>query len=508
MPIVQSGGALRAVNAAMPTSAAFGSMSGGLITTTASQLADYRMIYATQPNVRTCVDFLGRNVAQLGLHVFRRVSDTDRQRLADHDLARWFTTPTGTTCRYRLFEDLICDLGIYFSAYWLKVPYTDGDGRAGLGFLRLPPEEVEVQGTLLPTAYFWTRNGRRKEFRPDQVVHFRGFNPLNPLIGLSPLETLRRILSEEAAASAHRTMYWLNSARHEGVIEQSKEAPNWNPTQLNEFRNQWQEFAGGGAKVGQTAILPKGMTYKGSSWSAKDSEYVLGRKLTREECAAAYHIPQPFVGILDHATFSNIKEQHKSLYQDTLGPWLEWIEEEIEAQVLPESTDTAAVYVEFNIADKLKGSFEEQAGALSTLVGRPVMTANEARARLNLPSIDTEDASTLAKQQGGPAAAPLLPPDDTTATDNDATTVVANQIIEAAWQRQRAKLARLPVDARIAGFDHGRWTRELAADLAPLYGFPRAHALATRINDDTYARLVQGADNPFTDRAVDLAEAA
>jgi hypothetical protein len=45
---------------------------------------DYATIYRMQPNVRTCVDFLGRNLAQLGLHVFKRISDTDRERLTDH----------------------------------------------------------------------------------------------------------------------------------------------------------------------------------------------------------------------------------------------------------------------------------------------------------------------------------------------------------------------------------------------------------------------------------------
>ena len=41
----------------------------------------YAQLYTQQPNVRVCVDFLARNIAQLGLHVFRRVSDTDRERL-------------------------------------------------------------------------------------------------------------------------------------------------------------------------------------------------------------------------------------------------------------------------------------------------------------------------------------------------------------------------------------------------------------------------------------------
>ena len=119
------------------------------------------------------------------------------------------------------------------------------------------------------------------------------------------------------------------------------------------------------------------------------------------------------VGILEHATFSNIKEQHKQLYADCLGPWLEMVSEEIERRLLPEARDTTDVYGEFNIAEKLKGSFEEQATALRLLVGRPVMTANEGRARLNLPSIkDDPTADQLAAQQGGPSTRGRRRPDD------------------------------------------------------------------------------------------------
>lgn len=33
------------------------------------------------------VSFMGRNIAKLGLHLFERKGDTDRQRLTDHPLA-------------------------------------------------------------------------------------------------------------------------------------------------------------------------------------------------------------------------------------------------------------------------------------------------------------------------------------------------------------------------------------------------------------------------------------
>jgi hypothetical protein len=150
------------------------------------------------------------------------------------------------------------------------------------------------------------------------------------------------------------------------------------------------------------------MTWKPGTFNAQESEYLAGRKLTREECARAYHIPLPMVGILDNATFSNIREQHRNLYQDSLGPWLAMIEQDIMLQLLPEFDDTQGVYVEFNIAEKLQGSFEEQTKELQSAVGRPWMTADEARARMNLPSMggDAEQLVTPLNVLVGGQASP------------------------------------------------------------------------------------------------------
>jgi HK97 family phage portal protein len=481
--IVSSGGAIRT----LPYAAAPAGASPP--TSYLSYPSAYASLYSTQPAVRTVVDFLARNVAQLGIHIFRRVSDTDRERLANHQLAQILTNPNPSTTRYRLMETLLQDLGIYFNAYWLKVR-TDP-----LQLVRLPPEQIAVEGTLLPLRYWWTPpSGSPVPFAPTEIVAFRGYDPCDPLRGLSPLETLRRVLAEEVAAAEYRQQYWLNSARVEAVITRPSTSPKWNDDQRRNFVESWRNNYGGPLNTGKTPLLEDGMDLKSISHSARDSEYLGARKLAREEVAAAYHVPLPMVGILDHATFSNIKEQHKQLYQDALGPWLEMIVEEFERQLLPECRDAADVYVEFNLADKLKGSFEEQAAALDSLVGRPVMTPNEGRARLNLPALAGGDElgiqpGTGAANRAGaapvltPRRRPLPPPD----YEDDETA----RAVETFWARQSSRIMKQHPTARAAHFDLARWNAELAADLRRA-GHPAPEELAATINTETLARLETG----------------
>ncbi|MFD5676120.1 phage portal protein [Streptomyces sp. NPDC127040] len=348
---------------------------------------EYGHLYRRQPQIRTVVSFLARNIAQLGLHSYRRVSDTDRERLTDHPLPRIFAAPGAKLTRYRLIERLVCDYAIYDVAFWVKVRMDTGEL---LGVIPVPPSRMEIKGDnwLEPEKFVVHGSKGELELNPDQVVHFHGYDPEDLRQGSSPIESLRSLLAEEFEATRSREQMWRNGGRMSGVLTRPADAPKWDPTSRARFGESWRAFTAGGGQAGGTPILEDGMQYEQLALDPSKAQYIEARKLTREEVAAAYHIPLPMVGILDHATFSNIKEQHQQLYQDTLGPWLTMIQEEIGLQLIPDLPDSDDVYVEFNLQEKLRGSFEEQASMLQTAVGAPWLLRNEARARMNLPAID------------------------------------------------------------------------------------------------------------------------
>lgn len=350
---------------------------------------DYASIWRSQPSVRTVVTFLARNIASLGLHLYRRVSDTDRERQTDHPFAQLLSRPNPNTTRYRLIDALVHDLGIYDEAFWLKMR-DRGEPQA---LVRIPPTKIKPadENWLQVGKYVVEGNRGKVEVPADAVVHFRGYNPDDPRVGHSPLESLRRILVEEYEAGRMREQTLRNGARMSGYIKRPPGA-SWSKEAKQNFRAQWHaQYAGSGPQAGGTPILEDGMEFVPAAMTAEQLQYIESRKLTREEVASAYFIPPPMVGILEHATFSNISEQHKMLYQDTLGPWLTMIVEELALQLLPEFDTTGDMYLEFNLSEKLRGSFEEQAQQLQASVGAPWLSRNEARARMNLPAVDNGD---------------------------------------------------------------------------------------------------------------------
>jgi HK97 family phage portal protein len=345
----------------------------------------YSSIYRSQSAVYTVVEFLAWQVSQIGLKVYRRTSDTDREHLQDSEITRIIGSPAPGLTYERFLHRTVADIGVFGNAYWLK--QQRGTQRL---LVPLPPLAVTpVGGNILAAAsYRVTFQQTQSEFPAEEVVHFRRYNPDDPRIGVSPLEPLRRILAEEAAAGAHREGFWRNFARMEGVLTVPTKLSDDAATRL---RESWQSKQAGSENAGKTAILEEGMDFRAISVSPKDAEFIAGRKLTLETVARAYNIPLTVLGLTETSTFASAREFHQALYQDTLGPWLRMLEGEIQMAVVPWFTSDPDIYVEFNLAEKLRGSFEEQADAVRAYGGVPIMSVNELRALFNLPRI--EDAN-------------------------------------------------------------------------------------------------------------------
>lgn len=444
--------------------------------------ADYATIWRTHGSVRTVTTFLARNIASLGVQVFDRVADQNRSRITDHPLAAMLGKPAPHTTAYTFWNALVHDVAIYDRYLAIK-------GKNGSLF-RVPPHLWEpVKGHWLYPEQFKVRgsNGDHIFDAPD-TFHILGYSPAGQFGGTSSLESLRLMLAEEHEAGLMRQQVWRNGARSLGYIK--RPSGDWSQDAQERFTKGWQaQFTRDGTTPFGTPILADGMEWVNASQSAKDLQYIEARKLTREEVAAAYFIPPPMVGLLDHATFSNIKEQHKSLYQDTLGPWLEQLTQELEMQIVPDlQRNGERLYVEFNLEAKLRGSFEEQASQLQSSVGAPWMTPNEARAYNNLAAVEGGDSLVVPLNvvQGGQAsprdsgsqkhsAHPVLPASksgakaasDTTSDEapQDADADALASLFKEFFAEQRTAVSKAWRSKSPTWWDGDGWDAELASRL-------------------------------------------
>lgn len=435
-------------------------------------------LFKTQPHLRTVITFLARNVAQVGLKEFERVSDTDRQRVTDDVLINLLKQPNGTMTGYELMRQLVADLALYDNAYWvvMQTPDRDADKFGSWQIQPIPPCWVQAKrdGSVFQPAYYrvYPNLGTSYYDVPaDDMLVFHGWNPDDPTQGVTPVRALKDIIDEQIQAWSYRTQVWKRGGRIGSVLVRPKDAPEWNDDDRERFMRGWKEFTDRGAQAGATPLLEDGMELKRLGFNAREEEFSEVTKLSLSTVASVYHVSPVMVGILDNANFSNTKEFRKMLYSETLGPTMRMIEDRINTFLAPKVGAPDANYIEFDIRSKLSGDFEEQASVMSTSVGAPWITPNEARASQNLPRVDGGDELVVplnvtkggqsSPQDGGD---PSRPADGSAieSGDGEKTAVIVN-----AWRDRLEKSVRSRFGAGM-GVDDIKWLKwqnELQADL-------------------------------------------
>lgn len=449
-------------------------------------------MWASQPHLRTVIDFRARNIAQLGLHLFKDAGG-ERQRVRGTDLAQILDRPNRHMTGAELIYDLIATRSLWDEAFW---------------FVYQGPERMEIQpfppGWVTPVtddfdSRFYVSKWRIQppdqdkyiEADDSQVVHFRGWSALAPTGSVSPVETLRLILEEQHHARRHRVQLWQRNGRVGSYLTRPKDAPQWDVTARKRFYDMFEVFTGDkGERAGGVPLLEDGMELKRNQFTSADEQWAESVKLSLETVAQVYQVNPTMVGVLDNANYSNVREFNKQLYTNTLGPEIKLVTSRINAFVLPLLGAGPGEFVEFNVEEKLRGSFEEQASVMSTSVGAPWMTRNEARRKQNLPDVEGGDdlITPLNVAIGGQSS-----PQD----GGDGRPVEEAKAVAEVWSKCLQRQAAA-VPAKMGApdwWDAPRWDRELTADLA-VAGVLEAGRKAQELNERTKTALDGDTGNP------------
>lgn len=345
-----------------------------------TQSASYAYMFESQPAVRKVIDYIARNVSQLGLKLYERRSDTDRKRDADHPAALTMAQPNDLGPADQFIYDLVADFLVHDNAYVLKFRGANGGPRT---MIRVPPTSVGVNGNgrfLVESYRIYRSDATYIDVSPGDVLHWRGYNPSDPRMGISRLETLRQILSEDSAAQTANVELLKSGLSKPGYIKRPLEAPDWSEDARKGFQEAWANQAKSSPR--KTPVLEEGMEFADFGISPKDAEMLDGRRFTNEEVASLYglaHVPPEG------------EEERRAFYADVLPPLTQSLGQQLDFSLLRAEYAEDDYYFEFDLNEKLRGEPEKRFSAITAAVGRPWQSVNEARSLENLPPVDGGD---------------------------------------------------------------------------------------------------------------------
>lgn len=460
-------------------------------------------LYQTQDNLSACVNFLSNSIAQLPLKVYIRDGESERRRDRDSKASKLLWRPNADQTEYEFIRATMIEYFVYGSVYWWLLP--DAESESGYQVRVLPSEWIiKREGNAYgdSTIRVCARSGTNAVDVPsEEFIQFKTYSAGNPSGYLSPISALRQTLCEQVEAGRFRRQLWKSSGRLNAQIIRPKDVEPWSDEARKRFVTMFRESWGaGGSKAGSIPVLEDGMEIKPFSTSFKESEWAQSVKLSRESVAAAYGVNPSLIWHSDTQTYASAKDNARALYSDCLGPVIQMLQQRINAFLLPKLGAESDTYVEFDLTEKLKGSFEERAAILQAAVGAPWLTRNEARADNNLPPIDGGDSliTPLNVETNGvanPDTSYSYPGIDNQADKcgckackTEAELRIKgrsdkedDELVTAVLQRFFERQARSIIPKISSGkwWDGERWDKELAEDLEPvLKGIANRHGKA------------------------------
>lgn len=348
----------------------------------------YVALYERQPWINAAVKKLASATGRLPLKTYQRTA-TGRDDARDTPYGQLLRRPNKRIDPVTLWRWVSSTEDIFGESFLGKV--RDAGGR--------PVELVPLHPTWMhydTSDQQWSVDDGKRRFDIDRrdFIHFRYYAP-NGVRGLSPLEPLRSTLENEEGARRANSAMWRNGGRPSVVLSHPRTLSD---PAAERIAASWADIHGGVDNWAKAAVLEEGMTATVLPLNVEELQYIEARKLNREEVCGVYDIPPPVLHILDRATFSNITEQLRSMYRDTMAPRIGAIESTLEhelrdgrmgANVEPDFPDN--LYAEFLMDEVLRGDFEVRVNAWATAINTGQVTPDEARRAENRPFVEGSD---------------------------------------------------------------------------------------------------------------------
>jgi len=327
-----------------------------------------------------CVRALAESSAMLPLILYRRVG-RNKERAHDHPLYTLLhDAPNDEMTSVQLIEAIMNNVVLWGNGVARLVIDNNGQVREMWPLLTRYLRIERADGELI---YKYDAPDLKQTFRRWEVFHVSGLT-LNGLTGLSVLGYMRRAIGMGIVLDTFGEKFYENGARPGLVLE--------HPARLGDqaakvLRESWEERYGGVGNVNKPAVLEEGMKINTFGMPMEDAQFIQSKKFQGEEIARMFRVPPHMVGILDHATFTNIEHQGQEFVTYSIGPWLNRIGKRVTLDLLlPDERPT--YFAEFLTSALLRGDTTARFAAYNSAINAGWMTRNQARIAENMNADD------------------------------------------------------------------------------------------------------------------------
>ena len=255
--------------------------------------------------VYAAVNAIAQEVAKQKPSLFRAHGPCGHEREMlppTHPLAQLLAQPNPWLTPWELWYLTTVYLELTGNCYWYAAPVYAGGSRlhapGELWVVPTPWVRIIPDARDFIAAYEIIAPGSpAQRFRPDEIIHLKYPNPLDPHVGLSPLQA--NALTIDVNSELQRSRYHsFLAGQRPGIVLRTEQTLS-EPT-IRRLEEKIAARFGGRENWQRPLVLEQGLTASPWTLSPAEMDYLNSARLTREEILAIYRVPGPIAGLVEN----------------------------------------------------------------------------------------------------------------------------------------------------------------------------------------------------------------
>ena len=262
----------------------------------------------------------------------------------------------------------------------------------------LDPSSVEViyddarkLSDVADVYYRYTTAAGTIVFSSEEIIHLRSHYTRDGITGISVREQLSATLRGNIKAQE-----FINKTIESGMTAKSvlNYTGSLNDANVQALVKEVTKYAKGEMKdkgIDNIVPMPVGFSLTPLNLKLADSQFLELRQYSALQIASAFGVKPYQVGDYTKSSYASAEAQQLSFLVDTLLFIVKQYEEELTYKLLTDDEVANGYHIKFNVGVILRADQKTQIDTLSAAVSNFLMTPNEARERLDLPSKEGGD---------------------------------------------------------------------------------------------------------------------
>lgn len=292
---------------------------------------ELKLFANTKPKVSRGRPVTKKELKEIKSYGLKAMDSTNE--IESHPIIDLLNSPNNEDTLYSLIYKTDLYLELTGDAYWYIERAQNG---IPVAIYVLYSQYVNIQhdgnGNIIKYNYGVRQNNVwQYSFEPDEIIHFKLFDPNDIYHGISPLQACARSYGLIESMDTHEQALNRNLGIPSGILKYTNAKISQKDRELIESK--WnQKFAGVG-RSGKVVVTDQDIDYQTLGITPREMNFIEGRKWSREEIMSCYGIP---TGLLttEATNYSNMITSTINYHQKTLKPRLKMISQTITKQLI------------------------------------------------------------------------------------------------------------------------------------------------------------------------------